>query len=215
MWLLLASLQARADALVGVDWVPFDRGDLAWVDDGQLSGTLVGEFDGLLVPAVTAWGGWADRHNAALAGLAGTRLVTTTTSGSSVTGSAVAALRPSVDYRRYLLAREPGRATCWLQVGAYGDIPAAKTWAQVSSDAEQEALDAADEETKARIGGWGLRLGGGASVGWDDGLSVGARYLGVFHRSSMLSDDGTRTTSTLMRGEVALELSFAFPARAR
>lgn len=215
MWLLLVSLQARADALVGVDWVPFDRGDLAWVEDGELSGTLVGENDGLLVPSLTAWGGWADRHNAALVGLAGARVLTTTTSGSSVTGSVVAALRPSVDYRRYLLPREPGHATCWVQAGGYGDIPAAKTWAEVSSDAEQEALDAADAETKARIGGWGLRAGGGASVAWDNGLSVGARYLGVFHRSSLVSDDGSRTTSTLTRGEVALELSFAFPAHAR
>ena len=215
MWLLLVSLQARADALVGVDWVPFDRGDLAWVDDGQLSGTLVGEGDGFLVPAMSAWGGWADAHNAALIGLGGARLATVTTSGSSVTGSAVAALRPSVDYRRYLLARQPGHAAPWVQVGAYGDIPAATTWAETSSEAEQEALDAADAETKARIGGWGLRLGGGASVAWEDGLSLGARYLGVFHRSSMLSDDGSRTTSTWLRGEAALELAFAFPVRAR
>ncbi len=215
MWLLLASLTARADALLGVDFTPFDRGDLAWVEDGQLSGTLVGELDGLLVPSLSAWGGWADAHNAALVGLGGARLATITRSESSLTGSAVAALRPSVDYRRYLAPRQPGQVAAWVQGGAYGVIPVATTWSEASSEAELEALAAADEDTEARIGGWGLRAGGGASVAWDNGLSLGARYLGVFHRAAMRSDDGTRTTSTWMRGEAALELGFTIPSAPR
>lgn len=215
MWLLFASLTARADALLGVDLVPFGRGDLSWVDEGQLSGNLVGELDGLLVPTLTAWGGWAGAHDAVLLGLGGARISTLTSSGSSVTGSVVGALRPSVDYRRYLLAREPGSPSAWVQGGAYGVIPSARTWSEVSSETEQEALDAADAETRARIGGWGLRLGGGACVQWDNGLGLGARYLGVFHRSSLVSDDGSRTTSVWLRGEAALELSFSIPARER
>lgn len=212
MWLLLLSHLARADILLGVDYAPFGRGDLAWIEDGQLSGNLVGELDGLLVPSLTAWGGWADRWNAALFGLAGARVATLTTDGGSTTGSALAALRPSVDYRRYLAPRDPGGAAAWVQLGAYGVIPGARTLADTSSDAEQEALDAADAETRARIGGWGLRLGGGASVAWDNGLSLGARYLGVLHRSSMVSEE-VRTTSTWLRGEAALELSFALGHR--
>lgn len=212
MWLLLASLAAQAGALVGVDYAPFGRGDLAWVDEGQLSGTLVGELDGLLVPSLTAWGGYADERNAALLGLGGARISTITRAGSSVTGSSVAALRPSLDYRRYVVARRPDAPAAWLQAGAYGVIPGASTWAVTSNDAEQEALEAADAETRARIGGWGLRAGGGASVSWSNGLTLGARWLGIFHRSSMVSADESKTTSTWLRGEAALELAFAFPA---
>ncbi len=215
MWLLLASLTAQADALVGVDFTPFGRGDLTWVDEGQLSGTLVGELDGLLVPSLSAWGGWADAHNAVLFGLGGAHISTLTTTGSSVTGSSLSALRPSVDYRRYLVARAPGQATAWGQAGLYGVIPGANTWSEASSEAELEALAAADAETRARIGGWGVRLGGGASVSWENGLSLGARYLGIFHRSSMVTDDGTRTTSLWLRGDAALELGFTLAGRAR
>ena len=56
MWLWLSMLSvARADALIGVDWVPLGRADIAWIEDGQMSDTLVSEGDGLLDPPLTWW----------------------------------------------------------------------------------------------------------------------------------------------------------------
>lgn len=209
LW-LLASLPAAAGALVGLDYVPFGRADLAWVDAGQLSGDLVGEFDGLSAPALSAWGGWASGRHAALVGLGGARIATFTTTSGVVSGSMVAVLRPSADYRYYVVPVASRHPEAWVQAGAYGDIPAARTAAATTTDAEQEAIDAADSETQARLGGWGLRAGGGASVTWENGLGLGFRYMAVFHRSASVAED-VKTTSTLLTGEAALELSLRFP----
>lgn len=208
LW-LLASLPAAAGALVGVDYVPFGRADLAWVDAGQLSGELVGEFDGLSAPALSAWGGWAQGRHAALFGLGGARVATFTDSGGATTGSSVAVLRPSADYRYYFQDVGARGPEAWAQAGAYGDIPAAHTSAAASTEAEQEAIDASDSETEARLGGWGLRAGGGASVTWPNGLGLGVRAMVVFHRSASVAED-IKTVSTMIYPETALELSFRF-----
>ena len=209
LW-LLASLPAAAGALVGLDYVPFGRADLAWVDSGQLSGELVGEFDGLSAPALSAWGGWAQGPHAALIGLGGARVATFTTTSGVVSGATVAVLRPSADYRYYVVPVASRHPEAWLQIGLFGDIPAATTVATTTTDAEAEAIAAADADTRARLGGWGVRAGGGASVTWENGLGLGFRYLAVFHRTAMLAED-VKTTSTLLTGEAALELSFRFP----
>lgn len=208
MWLLLASLAAHAGALVGVDWVPFGRGDLSWVEDGQLSGTSMSETDGLINGALTAWGGWADEHNAVLLGLAGARLSTVTRSETLDAGTRVAAFRPSLDYRRYLRARTPGRPIAYANAGAYAMIPAAASWSNAYTEEEQEAMDTDAEATRARIGGWGGRLGGGVELGFENGLNLGLRYYGVVHQGRYSIEDAT-TTSTFVYGEAAFVLSFA------
>ena len=38
--------------VLGVDWVPTSRADLVWIAEDQLTGTLAGEFDGALRPAL-------------------------------------------------------------------------------------------------------------------------------------------------------------------
>ena len=40
---------------LGVDYVPFGRADLVWVDEEQSTGTRVGEFDGLIRPSLTPY----------------------------------------------------------------------------------------------------------------------------------------------------------------
>ena len=208
MWLLIASLSAQAGALLGVDWVPFGRGDLAWVQDGELSGTGVAETDGLISGALTAWGGWADAHNAALLGIAGARLTTASSSDTLDEGTTVAAFRPSLDYRRYLHARAPGHVNAYGTVGIYGVFPAAKSWSNTYTTEEQTAMDTASAATRAQISGYGLRLGGGAELLFDNGLSIGARYLGVVHQSNATMDT-TTTTSTFFYGEAAFVLGFS------
>ena len=120
MWLLLASLPGLAAGLVGVDWVPFGRDDLAWVEDNQLSGTLVAEGDGLLQPSLRAWGGWTEGQNAVLGNLSGAWLSTESVTSGTTSGSRVSALRLGADYRRYLRPRAPGAPVPWLGAGADG-----------------------------------------------------------------------------------------------
>ena len=204
--MLLAS-SAFAGALVGVDWVPFGRGDVAWVES-QSTGTLVGEFDGMLVPALTGFGGWAGAHDAVLGGFGAASVSATSGVGLAGSGVRVGVVRPSVDYRRYLLGRDPGRATAYLQGGVYAAVPFARTWSDSFTEDEQAAQDVLAAETRAQLSGWGLRWGGGAEVTFESGLVLGARSLFVLHRSAQSTEDAW-SASTLVRGEAALVLGFS------
>ena len=208
MWLLLASLPGLAAGLVGVDWVPFGRDDLAWVEDNQLSGTLVAEGDGLLQPSLRAWGGWTEGQNAVLGNLSGAWLSTESVTSGTTSGARVSALRLGADYRRYLRPRAPGAPVPWLGAGAYGVLPGANTWSDTYSDAEQDSVDETDASTRSRIRGWGGRLGGGVELGWDSGLLVGARADAVLFQGVATAED-SRATTTFWRSEVALTLGFA------
>ena len=48
------SAVAQAGGLVEIEYAPAGRGDLAWNQSGQQSGTLVAEGDGFLVPTLRA-----------------------------------------------------------------------------------------------------------------------------------------------------------------
>lgn len=199
---------ALAAPYVGVDYVPFGRQDIAWVEEGQLSGSLVGEGDGLVQPELTAWGGAAGKYDAVLFGLGIARISTSIYVEDEYTTSYAATVRPSVDYRRYLAPRNSGSAVGFMQVGTYGLIPAAGTYSDTYTRSEQNDADQAAQELRARIGGFGFRAGGGAEVGWGSGLTLGARYLFVFHRTQALGEDNF-TVSTLVHGEAALILGFS------
>ena len=75
--------------------------------------------------------------------------------------------------------------------------------------AEQQVLDNQAKQDRSRIGGVGGRLGLGAEIQWENGLVLGARYAFVYHRSRRL-DEETVTVSSLLQGEAAVVLAFAF-----
>ncbi|MDP6931631.1 MAG: hypothetical protein QGG40_01885 [Myxococcota bacterium] len=207
MWILFSSLTLAAP-VVGVDWTPLGRSDLAWIEEGGLSGTGVAEGDGVLDPNLSAWGGVAGERDALLFGLGIARSTSTALSSDQFSSAHVGALRPAVDYRRYLQPRAAADAVPYLQLGTYGVVPSARYFSDAYTDEEQEAMDDAARQDRARIGAVGLRMGGGAEVAWPSGLMVGARYLLVAHRGADLSETAY-TLSTVMYGEAALQLGFA------
>ncbi len=205
--LLLLSFTAHAGGIFGVDWVPTGRGDLAWVAEGQLSGTQVAETDGLLQPPLTAWGGWAGARNAVVVGLAVARVSSSVQTNDQVEQSARTAVRPAVDYRRYFQDRKAGTALGYAHLGGYGVVPSAREYSDTASKSEQKVLDEQADQDRSRIGGYGGRIGVGAEIQWSSGLLLGARYSVVYHRSRAL-DEETLTVSSLLRAEAALVLGF-------
>lgn len=202
---------ARAGAIAGVDFVPFGRGDQAWIDAEQESGTLVAETDGLLHPPLTAWGGLAGKRIAGLLGLAVARITTSSVDASGgVTRDHVGALRPALDLRYYLEHREPNQPLPYLQGGVYGVIPSARHTSDSYTDSEQQSMDQVARDERARIGAMGVRAGAGAEVGLTDSLYLGARYLIQVHRGLQVDTNGGRKASTTVLGEAALTLAFAF-----
>ncbi len=204
---------ARADAMLGVDLVPFGRADLAWWQAGQFSGLLVTETDGMLSPPLTAWGGWSGERVAVLLGFTTARVATITwvdadpepTRTSLVSG----ALRPSLDGRRYLGPADRAGPRAWLGGGLYGVIPLVKATSDTWTDAEAASYAETAQTDRGRIQAIGARLGGGAEVEWRPGCRLGARYFVVGHRGQATTTD-TVQVSTLLSGEAALTLSFSF-----
>ena len=201
-----AVAHAGPTALVGVDWVPSGRGDLAWVDDGQGSGTLVGEFDGLLRPPVTAWGGPAWAKDAVLFGLGATRWSTTTWTADQKTHISMGSIRPSVDYRRYFRERTPGKATAWVGAGVHGNIPLVAMRSEAWTEEERVAMEETAATERARIGGFGGRAGLGAELWLPGGVGLGARWSATLHHQQWNGTDGY-TVSSWLGSEAALTLA--------
>jgi hypothetical protein len=206
---LLASHAALARPLAGVAWVPFSRGDLAWIEDDRSSGTGVGEFDGLLVPSLTFYGGATSGKNTFTGGLAIARITTTDTTADTETQNHVGALRLSADWRRSFGTPAPRKVNPWLEAGLHGIIPSARDVSDAYSDAEQSAADEGATAERQAIGGAGLELGPGFTWAFDGGLSVGARYHLVLY-ASWSSTETTATWTTFVYPEAALLLEAVF-----
>ena len=98
--ILIASAFARP--MMGVEWVPYSRGDAMWVAEDRGSGTGVSELDGWLSPALTFQGGVQKDRWAMLGSLSVARLTTTTWLADGRDQTHVGALRLGLGYRRYL-----------------------------------------------------------------------------------------------------------------
>lgn len=210
MLLLLALLApAHADGLIGVDWVPLGRGDLTWTQEDRTTGLAVGEEDGLLVPALTAWGGWANAHFGLLGNFGMVRLSTTNHTEAQVARSVNGALRPGVDLRWWPRSRAMKKILPYGMVGAYGVIPTFTATNESWTEEEQAAVDEDTKANRGRVGGIGGRMGLGAEVAFEPGISLGVRWSVDGFRQQVLDAEGF-TTSFWLRAEAALSLGFWF-----
>lgn len=206
MVLLLAGT-LHAAVLLGGAWSPPGVGGLAWNADDAWSDTLAGEFDGILRPPLTAHGGWIGRTDAVLGGLALTRFQTSTFAETS-SYTSVGSTRFSVDYRRYLQAREPARVGLYATGGAFYVLPNAADRSDGYTAEEQASADEEAGGLRARIGGLGGQLGLGGEYLLADGqgrpaVALGLRYLGRAFRAQAVGESGYQV-STVLYTEAAL-----------
>lgn len=202
---LLLAAASSAAPLMGVEWVPYSRGDAMWVADGRTSGTGVSELDGWLQPALTFHGGVQKDRWALLGSLAVARLTTTTWLADGRDQTHLGAVRLGLGYRRYLGLPEVDRVQGFGDLGMYGVIPSARVLSDSYTEAEQNDADEGAAYTRKSIGGLGLELGPG--VGWwvHEQVMIGARYHLVLHRGQILTED-TLSVSTALYGEAAFVL---------
>ena len=191
--------------VLGVDWVPTSRADLVWIAEDQLTGTLAGEFDGALRPALTAYGGLQGDKTAWLLSLGVARSTDVSWTLESRETTAMGGVRPALDMQRYVMPRQTGAATAWFGAGLSGVIPLASV--RSAAYGEQEVEDAAEEAraTRSRIGGVGGRVGLGAEVLLSPGITLGLRTHVNAHRGQTLSEDALRV-ATWIWADAALRL---------
>lgn len=205
---LAAEAPRRVDGVVGADWVPLSRGDLAWVAEGEGTGTLVGELDGLLRPSLVAFGGVRVGPWAVLAGLSGAVRRQDVWTGDDHALFTVATVRPSLDAQRSLV--EPGPPDLWVSVGLHGVVPRVRDTADAYTPAEADAAEADAAELRAALGGGGGRIGLGATVPVAGSLSIGVRVGQVLHLSGSREEAATTLILTSWT-EAALRLQVALP----
>lgn len=210
MWFLLAGV-AKAAVVFGAAYSPVGTGALAWDDAGRWSDTLAGEYDGLLRPPLTAHGGWIGHRDALVGGFALVRFMDAEYASSS-TYDGVGSTRFSLDYRRYLYARDPGAVDFYADGGVYWILPNARQTNDSYTDEEQNSADESSASLRARIGGVGAQLGVGADYLFADAagkpaVAIGLRYLGRLHRGQAATEEGV-AISTVILSEAALTLEF-------
>lgn len=179
------------------------------MEDEQTSGTGVGEFDGLLSPPLTAWGGVLNERSAWLGGVSLAWRASTSWAGEQRTTSRRGGIRLSIDHRSYLVSPDPDSVSPWIQAGLYGIVPVATEYSDAWNEDEALAMDAVAAEERSRIGGAGLRLGGGVSINLKHGLSLGARTLVVIHQGWDFDENG-QNASTAVRTEPALTIGWRY-----
>lgn len=206
--MLLALLgTALGSPLFGVDYVPFGRADLLYADSEQPTGTFVGEFDGLVRPPLSAYGGLQRDKTAWLLGLSMARTSNTNWTADQRRKVTVAGIRPAVDMQRYLLPRDA--ATFWVGGGVYGVIPIARDVSEAYGEEEEQAAREGSRELMARVGGIGGRVGCGAEIPIAEGLSLGLRtHLWAF-RGQRFTEDAL-LISTLISADAGVRLQIEF-----
>lgn len=222
--LLLAISAAHASpaerswqGLVGGAWTPLGRADLAWVEGGQLSGTLVGSQDGLLDPGLALYGGVRHPRLDLLAELGLARISTSQRTWlveddpPSRASSSVMGLRLGADLRYRPRAAEAESASIrpYMQGGIHAVVPAARRADEAWTVEEQAAQDDVAAAERGRIGAIGARAGGGAALCWPVGACVGLRGLVELSRSAQAGESST-TASTLLALEPAITFDLAF-----
>ncbi len=194
---------------MGVEYVPAGMAEMAWVEQSQLSGSLVGERDGLLVPALRSVGGYVWGRHGVVGGLSVARVATTVVTTDNRATSIRMATRPSVAYRYWCVKPAVERPLFYGELGVYGVVPFAEESAQGASEEDEKALNEDVKQAKGRIGGLGVTFGLGAEVRWKNGMGVGLKTALIAHRSQS-SNSQTQTVSSLLRAETAFTLSYWF-----
>lgn len=206
---------AGPQGVIGVDYLPLGRADLAWTQEGRLSGVLANEEDGFLQGPLRLWGGAAWTRHAVTGSLSAVRLRTTAWTASEADGTELVTetvqggLRPAADWRYYILPRQAGLASPYVGVGLHAVIPTVKYSSESWTASEESAWLAQQAEDRARVRGAGGRVFGGAELLFDNGLMLGARQSFELQRGERVDTETAQTTG-LLSTETALTLGFAF-----
>lgn len=212
MLLTLLLPLAAAQVSLGADWVPSPRADLVWVNEAQSTGTLVGEFDGLLRPPLQPYLGLNLGRNTLNFGLSAARVSTTAFNVAEYERAAAGAVRPSVDYLRWLLSPGVAQAGLWVGGGAWANVPLASFYQSGANESESGDNAEYARSVRSRIGGFGARVSLGAQTELNPSLALGLRASLVGFRGQQLSEDALRST-TLVYPEVGLRVQINLPPR--
>lgn len=209
MVLILGSLLSHASPrpLAGATFNPISRGDLSWIAQDRTSGTPVGEFDGIVRPALDPYAGaWLTPRWALVAGL-GVARVTVMSRADNVTRQRHwGVVRPALDVWLVPGKREVRLASFGVLAGGYGDIPSARDTSDGYTLDERRIADEDAAAERARLGGGGFRVGGFADWRPAPGIAIGVQAAFRAHFSTARTAESS-DVSVWLAAEPALRLT--------
>mgnify|MGYP001188040862 CR=1 FL=1 len=174
--------EALAGATVGLSWTPLPA------DESLQSGLSVGEFDGLIQPALTPYAGWTWDRNQLLGNLNWAIF----SSAKEAQRSTLGTLRIGLDYRRLfpdLLEDVRG----WLGVGVYQIMPVLQDTNPGYTESEEAIAETLLSEQKALLSGTGVRGGVGMELEIRSGIHIGFHHHFGLHLNFQKHDDSLQT----------------------
>jgi hypothetical protein len=213
LWLLLAQPAEAARGLLGLEWRPFSRQDLVFVDEGRTSGTAVAEQDGTVRPNLSAFGGaWLNKNVGLVGSLGVAAVVSRSAAGDATATRSWAVLRPELDVRVGWMEPRVRFPIPWVVAGVFGDIPTVRDRSASYTDEEQAAADETAKTDAWRLGGVGGRVGVGVDFRVVEGLSLGAQATVGLVGSTYAGGDGSFTTLWVAT-DASLLLTWEWPDR--
>lgn len=194
---------ALAAPSLGLDYVPFGRADLVWVDEDQSTGTRVGEFDGLIRPSLTPYLLLPTDRVSWVLGMGFARSAQTSWTGEQRRKVTQTGIRPAVDAQVYV------KPNVWVGAGLYGVIPIVRDVSTAYGEAEQTEADETSRQVMARIGGVGSRVGAGAEFELTEGVHLGLRTHVNGWRGQRITEESV-DISTLTWVDAGLRLQVEF-----
>ena len=195
---------ATAGALFGLDWrLPLPAEELN-------STYVVGEYDGVLRPTLTPYGGWAWGKHELLTQFG----IALFNNQETARVSRVGNLRIGLDYRlnqleKALFSKNDASVSLWGSIGLFQNIPLLKDDSADYSDSEKAAAEQRVSEMKALLSGTGIRVGLGVNVPIQDDLFLGFHHYLVDYMNIQNVGEST-LISTFLHGETGFHIHVAF-----
>lgn len=195
---------ATAGPIVGLDWripLPAETLDSTYV---------VGEFDGVLRPALSPYGGWAwGRHE-----LLGQLGIAMFNNQETDRVTRIGNLRIGVDYRlnkieQSLFSIEGSSTALWTSIGLFQNIPLLKDAGEDYSESEKAAAEQRLSELKAILSGTGIRLGLGVNLPLRDDFFLGFHHYFVDYMNIQNVGEST-LINTFLHSETGFHVHVAF-----
>jgi hypothetical protein len=213
MWLIACGTALASTPYAGLEWRPLSRGDLAWIEEGDTTGLLVGGSDGFVRPQLGAYAGaWVTERVGMHASLGVARVQSTSWAGDVYVQRHWGVVRPAFDVRVALLSRDDGRPVPWLFLGGHLDVPSSRATSNGYTAEEREAAARAATLDRIRLGGIGGRLGAGADLGLLPSLRLGMQWSLGWQRTLFKGSEPTAITQWVV-ADGALLVEIQWPRR--
>ena len=190
--LILLSTTAFAGALMGLDYSPFGKGDLAWSGSTSASELAFAENEGLIRPNLQPWVGYRSLrrpHSHQFEVNVMSHRMSTFYAEDQYMTQRMQVIRMGYAFRRHF-PQPDSAVNPYIRVGSHFNLPRVKQTSTAYTKAEAADVDLATKEIATQLAGTGVSFGGGIRYAIQPGLYIGARWDFNIHVTNFITEEG-------------------------